>query len=198
MGLAILAPHGGFIEEGSDVQAELVYKGLAPADKPVQGWIARGFNSAVGAHTCWHITSSEVSEHSFPKLRSLFGETSSRGPFAHAVAFHGYSNGSDGIVIGGGLPGDAAHPALKHELSSMIQAALRAVTENPPAVEVRLSGPLAGSLRRNVVNRVAANGNGIQLEQPLAVREDEQQREAIAGAVAAFYANLIKESPKPA
>jgi hypothetical protein len=38
---------------------------------------------------------------------------------------------------------------------------------------------------------VTVRGNGIQLEQPLAVRDDVSQREAIARAVAEFYLDLI-------
>ena len=114
----------------------------------------------------------------------------SRGSFAHAVAFHG-QNDSEAIVIGGGLPRDKAHTALKMRLRSRVHDALRAVMDRPPAVVVRRSGPLAGAQQANVVNRVTARGNGIQLEQPAAVRTDEQQREAIARAVAAFYDELI-------
>ena len=63
--------------------------------------------------------------------------------------------------------------------------------DEPPEVEVRLCGPLAGAQRKNIVNRVAVRGNGIQIEQPAAVRADEAQREAIAGAVEEFYCDLI-------
>ncbi|HEY1275614.1 MAG TPA: poly-gamma-glutamate hydrolase family protein [Thermoleophilaceae bacterium] len=186
-GLAILAPHGGRIERGTDLEAESVYDSLAQHVSPVRGWIARGFNSGpTGAHACWHITSSELSENSFPKLRSLFAGAGSRGPFAHAVAFHG-NNDSEAVVVGGGLPRDQAHTALKAELSARIRAELAEVMSDPPAVEVQLSGPLAGAQRANVVNRITALGNGIQIEQPLAVRDDADQREAVARAVAGFY-----------
>ncbi len=60
-------------------------------------------------------------------------------------------------------------------------------------VEVRLCGPLAGAQRKNIVNRVTVRGNGIQIEQPAAVRDDEAQREAVARAVAEFYGDLIEE-----
>ncbi len=63
--------------------------------------------------------------------------------------------------------------------------------DQPPEVQVGLSGPLAGTQRRNIVNRVTVRGNGIQIEQPAGVREDEAQREAIAHAVADFYCGLI-------
>ena len=65
------------------------------------------------------------------------------------------------------------------------------MTDDPPAVVVRRSGPLAGIERANIVNRVTVRGNGIQLEQPAAVRADDEQRAAVARAVAAFYAELI-------
>jgi phage replication-related protein YjqB (UPF0714/DUF867 family) len=189
-GLAILAPHGGLIEEGTDVQAQSVYDTLALQAEPVRAWIARGFNPT-GAHKCWHITSSEISEHSFPKLGSFFAPTRSSRPYAHAVAFHGH-NDSEVIVVGGGLPRDDAHTAFKTELSSKIRIALEAVMDQPPEVQVGLSGPLAGAQRKNIVNRVTVRGHGIQIEQPAAVRDDEAQREAIARAVADFYCDLIE------
>jgi phage replication-related protein YjqB (UPF0714/DUF867 family) len=188
-GLAVMAPHGGRIEPGTDDQARALYELLATQGKPARAWIARGFNPA-GAHRCWHITASEISERSFPRLGTLFGRGASRGPFAHAVAFHG-QNDSDAIIVGGGLPQDAPHTALKTRLSDQLRDALRAVTEHPPAVVVCRSGPLAGVERANIVNRVTVRGNGIQLEQPAAVRSDDEQRAAVVRAVAAFYAELI-------
>jgi phage replication-related protein YjqB (UPF0714/DUF867 family) len=189
-GLAILAPHGGRIEEGTDHQARAVYDALAQKAKPARAWIAQGFNPVTGAHPCWHITSSEISERSFPKLRSLFGFTGSRGPFAHAVAFHG-QNDSEAIVVGGGLPGNEAHTELKKALAAQIEEALQAVTARPPAVEVGLCGPLAGAEPRNIVNRVTVAGNGLQLEQPLGVRRDEEQRRAVERAVAEFFESRL-------
>jgi phage replication-related protein YjqB (UPF0714/DUF867 family) len=188
-GLAVLAPHGGKIEVGTDDQATSVFKALAQTGKPVRAWIARGFNPR-GAHRCWHITASEISEQSFPRLGSLFGPGASRGAFAHAVAFHGQDD-CEAIVVGGGLPGDTAHDALKMRLGSHIRDALRTVMEEPPAVVVKRSGPLAGIERANIVNRVTAAGNGIQLEQPAAVRTVKKRRDAIAHAVAAFYVDLV-------
>ena len=189
-GLAVLAPHGGRIEVATDDQAAMVFKVLAQKGKPVRAWIARGFNPTRGAHQCWHITASEISEQSFPKLGSLFGPGASRGPFAHAVAFHG-QNDSEAIIVGGGLPRDTAHTALKTTLASQIRDALQAVMTDPPAVVVKRSGPLAGVERANIVNRIAAAGNGIQLEQPAAVRTVKKRRDAIAQAVAAFYFDRI-------
>jgi phage replication-related protein YjqB (UPF0714/DUF867 family) len=188
-GLAVLAPHGGDIEPGTGAQARAVHALLAEQGRPVRAWIASGFDPA-GAHRCWHITASEISERSFPRLGALFGAGARRGRFAHAVAFHG-QNDSPAIIVGGGLPRDAAHTELKTRLAALLRAALAAVTEEPTPVVVRRAGPLAGIERANVVNRVTARGTGIQLEQPAVARADVAQRDAIAGAVAAFYAELI-------
>jgi phage replication-related protein YjqB (UPF0714/DUF867 family) len=190
IGVAILAPHGGRIEPGTDQQAEKVYELLTEQRMPVRAWIAKGFNPTTGAHACWHITASEISERSFPGLGSLFDPATRRGRFAQAIAFHG-QNDTEAVVVGGGLPRSPEHTALKARLATAIHDALRAVTDDPPAVVVRRSGPLAGAQESNIVNRVTVAGNGMQLEQPASVRIDRRQREAIAGAVAAFYADLL-------
>jgi phage replication-related protein YjqB (UPF0714/DUF867 family) len=187
-GLAILAPHGGGVERHTDDQAEIVYEALVQESRPVRAWIARGFHPT-NAHRCWHITSSAISEHSFPKLGSFF-PSGPRGAFAHAVAFHGHDD-STVVVVGGGQPRDNKHTALKTQLSCKIRDALSEVTAEPPDVAVRLSGPLAGIGRRNIVNRVTARGNGIQIEQPPGVRDDPEQRKAVASAVAKLYLERI-------
>ena len=157
----------------------LVYEALARQDKPVQAWIARGINPD-GAHKCWHITSTEISEQSFPKLGSLF---QSGRRFAHAISFHGHK-GSE-VIVGGGEVGDE-HAAFKKRLCERIAAALPGVT-----VRVKTSGDLAGAQPANIVNRVTKLGNGIQIEQPRSVRRDDVQRAAIANAVVESYAGLI-------
>jgi phage replication-related protein YjqB (UPF0714/DUF867 family) len=188
-GLAVLAPHGGWIERRTDEQAELVDGLLAARGAAVRAWIARGYNDVTGAHTCGHITSSEISERSLPKLGVLFADGRERGLFAHAVAFHSHDD-SDAIVIVGGLPADDAQTALKRRLKRRIERALHEIG-SPAPVEVRSSGPLSGVQRRNIVNRITTAGNGIQLEQPPAVRDDERQLAAVARSIAASYAELV-------
>lgn len=189
-GMAVLAPHGGRIEPGTGEQAAMAYELVAAQGRPVRAWIAEGFNPTTGAHRCWHITATEISERSFPGLGRLFEPGSPRGPFAHAIAFHGQTDSAD-VIVGGGLPRSRPHTALKARLAARIREALEAVADDPPAVVVRRSGPLAGAEQSNVVNRLTAAGNGLQLEQPPSVRSDRDQREAIAGAVAAFFGDLI-------
>ena len=189
LGLAILAPHGGLIEQWTDVQAALVHRALAADARPARAWIANGFNRN-GAHKCWHITSTELCEHSFPGLEALFAGGLGRGPFAHAVALHGH-NDSDDIVVGGGLPTDTAHTALKYRLRSILCDALEAVGDERPRVVVRTSGRLAGSDPANIVNRIALAGNGIQIEQPRRVRDDPQRRAAVVRALTRFCTELL-------
>ncbi len=49
------------------------------------------------------------------------------------------------------------------------------------------SGGFWGRHPDNVVNRITKLGNGIQVEQPEAVRKDARARDAVADAVARVY-----------
>ena len=183
-GLAILAPHAGDIETGTGPQADRVYETLAQQGKPVQAWIARGFHPG-GARRCWHITSAEISERSFPKLGTLFGADRS---FAHAIAFHGHS-GTEILVGGGVVEGNSE---LKEAVRERIERELGKVADVPrPPVVVAPAGPLGGTQTSNIVNRITERGNGIQIEQPFGVRNNRAQRDAIADAVAAVYSELV-------
>ena len=67
--LVALAPHGGAIERHTDSQAERVGSVLGSHCASV--WRCRGFKSGGGALERWHITSSEISDASFPLLRTI-------------------------------------------------------------------------------------------------------------------------------
>ena len=103
-GLAVLAPHGGMIEAGTDRQAEKVHAAMAAAGRSARGWLCQGWKRGGGAKSCWHITSAEISGRSFPKLGAMLAAKS-----GHAVAFHGWTE--ERIGIGGGVVDAAAHPA---------------------------------------------------------------------------------------
>jgi phage replication-related protein YjqB (UPF0714/DUF867 family) len=179
-GLIVLAPHGGLIEPGTDLQAERV--GARLVAQGVSVWRCRGFGSAgQRAPARWHITSTDLSGESFP----LLGSVLPRG-FTHAAAFHGH-NGDD-VIIGGG------------EASVTLQEQVRAKIADAPAVvaagiRVRFAVPddqLGGEDRDNIVNRLTAGGaNGVQIEQSLRAREVPAIAEAIADAVADVYAPLL-------
>jgi hypothetical protein len=60
-GVAVLAPHGGMIEAGTDRQAERVHAALVAAGRSAGGWLCQGWMRAGGAKRCWHVTSAEIS-----------------------------------------------------------------------------------------------------------------------------------------
>jgi len=155
-GLIVIAPHGGDIERHTDEQADRVVKQLA--SKCVSAWVCRGFKQGGGAFDRWHITSTNINEESFPKLKTVIGRH-----FEYAVAFHGWSE--DSICIGG-----SASPALKLEIKTAVKDAI-----SDPRIDVatsdegRCPGAFNGDDPENIVNRLGAIG--IQLEQSKEARE---------------------------
>jgi phage replication-related protein YjqB (UPF0714/DUF867 family) len=169
-GLVVLAPHGGFIERLTDRQAERV--GALLDGDCVSVWRCKGFKAGGGAFERWHITSTDIHEASFPLLRTII----CRG-FAHAVAFHGFSEAD--VLIGGAAP-----LTLKQEIEAAIEDALAG-----SGILVRIAEPsenFGGDSPKNIVNRLTAGGaNGVQIEQPEEARQGFWR--AIADAVAAVY-----------
>jgi phage replication-related protein YjqB (UPF0714/DUF867 family) len=148
----ILAPHGGYIESYTDEEASRVQTNLDNESKDASAWYCIGYQSAIGAFDAWHITSTEISEESFPYLDDVSART-----FDYAVSFHGYS-GSD-VLVGGG-----ASSALKTE----IKEAIEAIDGFSYDVSVVTSGEYAGTDPDNIVNRYS--DEGVQIEQPYGAR----------------------------
>lgn len=164
-----IAPHGGDIEKYTDRQAERVYKHLGP--NRASTWNCRGWHAGGGAFTKWHISSTDISEHSFP----LLGQVTRRN-FRHAVAFHGCRN--EEVLIGG-----RSDHTLQQELQEAISRALTGT-----GIPVRLIAPgdrYSGSAPNNLINRLAHGGDGIQLEQGPTARRNHWA--AIADSVAEVY-----------
>jgi phage replication-related protein YjqB (UPF0714/DUF867 family) len=182
--LIVIAPHGGDIERHTDEQAEHVASRLAA--KAVSSWRCKGWKDGGGAFVRWHITSTEISAASFPRLDLVI----SRG-FAHAVAFHGFEDADVGtdVLVGGRAP---------DELKQAIAAEIDRATAGS-GLRVRIAGPednFGGDDERNVVNRLTAKGgSGIQIEQSPAARS--RRWEEIANAVAAVY-DAVVPGPAPA
>lgn len=173
--IACTAPHGGIIENYTDEQAEWMHDRLSTHhSKDSSCWRCAGWQSAIGAFDAWHITSTDISRDSFPKLDQI----GDRG-FEYAVSFHGYSE--DVISVGGG-----ASASLKQEVADAIEAVVGAAYE----VVVVSSGPYGGVDPDNFVNWLTSGGSGgVQIEQPYGARKDYGQ--AIAEAVADVYASKI-------
>ncbi len=168
--LVAIAPHGGTIERHTDEQAERVATVLGR--DCVTAWRCKGFKTGGGAFDRWHITSTDIHEASFPLLKTIV-----RRGFAHAVAFHGFSEAD--VLVGGAAP-----LALKQEIAAELEKALAG-----SGIGVRIadaSEHYDGDNRKNIVNRLTAGGaNGVQIEQSLEAREGFWK--AIADAVASVY-----------
>jgi phage replication-related protein YjqB (UPF0714/DUF867 family) len=178
--LVVIAPHGGDIEEHTDEQAEEVAKQLL--SKPVSVWMCKGFKKEGGAFDRWHITSTDISQESFPKLKTIYGRH-----FKYAIAFHGW--GGDSICIGGSEPNPDNPDCQKEEISlkEEIKCAIEKVV--PGSIDVVLGGAgdkgcpenFNGDNSENIVNRLATTG--VQIEQCERARKDPYGK-AIAQAVA--------------
>lgn len=172
-GLVAIAPHGGKIEIYTDKQAERVASQLAA--KGVSSWRCKGWKQGGGAYDRWHITSTDINPASFPLLNTIINRR-----FTHAVAFHGFTESK--ILIGG-----RANLALKQEIQLAIK---NAVNGSNIIVEIAGAGSnYGGDSSANIVNRLANNNNGIQIEQSLTARE--QYWLQIADAVASVYNSKI-------
>lgn len=163
--LVVTAPHGGRIEYRTDEQSALVADELDATD-----WGCVGFNSGGGAYDRWHITSTELSPRSFPKLADIADRD-----FSYGVSFHGF--GEDGIAVGGGA---------SRELKRTVCGAIEDATDERYDVYIpEPDGPYAGVSSSNYVNWLTADGDGIQIEQPLDVRKDDWR--AVAEAVVSVF-----------
>lgn len=158
-----IAPHGGFIEYGTDFQAEHIaeqYGGL--------GWICSGFNDGGGAFDRWHVPSTEIDRGSFPALDGLSEE-----PADWGVAFHGYAD--ENIFIGG-TASESDRQLVADEINDRVEGA-EAVLASSDATDY------GGAAPTNILNQVAPTGQTIQLEQPTHVRQTQWL--AVANGVAA-------------
>jgi phage replication-related protein YjqB (UPF0714/DUF867 family) len=172
--LVAIAPHGGEIEKWTDKQSELVAKLLRASCWRCRGYQAEG---RADASSRWHITSTDIHEASFPLLKKIID----RG-FVNAVSFHGFSSQEEGEILADIIIGGRAGKPLKRR----IQQALTRALPSDIVVEIAAAGSrFSGSEKRNLVNRLASDGNGIQIEQNRQVRKKHWR--AIAEAMAREY-----------
>lgn len=162
--LAILAPHGGDIEQRTDDQAEALALDTAC---DFTAWRAKGYRSGTGAFLRWHVPSTQISFGSFPKLAAMSDVT-----YDYGVSFHGTC--TKRIRIGGG-----ADESLKAAVRDAINEKLPAKV----ADAVVDSGRYAATGDDVLVNRVS--DNGVWIGQPKEVRSDHW--EAVAAGVTQAY-----------
>lgn len=149
----VIAPHGGYIEYGTDFQAERAAEAIDGT-----GWICSGFNEGGGGFDRWHSYSTEIHRRSFPELDSLLERE-----FEWGVAFHGYSNGE--ILVGG--TADESNKAI------VVDAISERLPDQTVTVVERDATEYTGANPANVLNDLAPVGQTIQIEQPTGVRESD-------------------------
>ena len=183
--LVVIAPHGGKIEEFTDMQAEYVREQFS--SKYASAWICKGFKKGGGALGRWHITSTDISENSFPKLKTILGRH-----FEYSIAFHGWDG--DSICIGGSM-----RKELKQEIRTQIETAI-----SDPKIVVAVAeenghnkacpSSFNGNDEDNIVNRLCKpeveGGQSLQIEQ--CKRARERYHIAIAKVVADVIRPLIE------
>jgi phage replication-related protein YjqB (UPF0714/DUF867 family) len=174
-GLIVIAPHGGNIEKYTDEQAEHVGQKLSP--EYVSEWICKGFKKGGGAFDRWHITSTDISEESFPKLKTIM-----RRHFEYSVAFHGWGHKS--ICIGGTMP-DYVKEQIK---TAIVDVVSDSGIEVDTDYEHTCPDDFNGSSLENIVNRLSAKG--LQIEQSEKARQ--YHGIDIADGVADVIGRLIK------
>lgn len=140
--LAVLFPHGGEIESGTEQQAleldERLHSGL---------WGCIGYHDD-GAFDKLHIPSTYIRDADFPLLVPVRD-----GNYDVVISFH--RKGGSGVVVGG-------RPSrLKRDISSRLEKELEY------EVETAVRGKYGGTHPSNVGNRVAGrSGTYIQIESP--------------------------------
>ncbi|MFC6723307.1 poly-gamma-glutamate hydrolase family protein [Halobium palmae] len=157
---AVLAPHGGDIEYGTDDTASRIHK---RSDVPTHTWMVHGWNP--DAYQRYHISSNRLSPHSYPGLRGLVD----RAPFPVAVSLHIHI--ADYVAVGGGADRD-----VRVSLGDRIDQCL---PDTRDVVVDHDRMKYAGTEDSNVVNRLSPQG--IQIE--LTPEDTYVHREAVAKAV---------------
>jgi phage replication-related protein YjqB (UPF0714/DUF867 family) len=168
--VAVVAPHGGFIERTTDTQAECV---ASDARLLADAWICRG--AAGGAFRRWHVTSDDLSENSFGGLQGLLGSRHD-----YCVSFHGFGQSGGLDVIVGGRVGLATKQRVREQLETRLCAFLG----RPVAIllATSTSDPFPGLAPDNVVNRLATRG-GLQIEQASSLRSTDGAPDVVTDVV---------------
>lgn len=194
--VAYTAPHGR-IEANVADQVDYILEDSDP-DSRNAGWVVQYGQSGSGTNfNHFHITSDDISEVSFPDLGQLFALTDLR----YAVSFHGFNE--DSYTFDDAAPAGQTCDTVTDKCTHVIvggdedllfrQGVAELLNEVLPyAQRARASGfssSLWGVNNDNFVNRLAAGGLGLQLEQSGAVRTSYKQ--AIADTVQSVYDCLI-------
>jgi phage replication-related protein YjqB (UPF0714/DUF867 family) len=183
--VAVLAPHGGQLEDPTEIQLNRVVRDPRFS---ASRWACLGQGGDEDKRL--HITSDDLSEHSFSGLGALLAVR-----HRYAVSFHGFKTVPNGyqVIVGGGA--DETDKKFRDDVAAGIKNQLKPLGVAPGLVYVpELSTEqFAGMARGNVVNRVATAG--VQIEQSRALRNRPGAPDAVAAAVAdVLVARLSQKS----
>lgn len=184
--LAVIAPHGGDVEEGTAEEGERIVEQLS--SKCVSAWICKGYKKGGGAFDCWHITSTDISEDSFPGLQTIMNRQ-----FRYVIAFHGWKHNS--ICIGGSMS-DPLKQQIKTEIEKAVSGSGIEVAIGGESGDKTCPDDFNGNDPRNIVNRLGTYGVQIEQSEEARTMVDEENRPLrlkIADAVANVFRPLIKE-----
>lgn len=201
---ALLIPHGGEIEDGTSEQRNIVTSVLLGGhDIPVNLWQVDGYWGDEQAGERWHITATNISEHSFPSLKWMLDRPKYSGThtFRRALSLHGFGSEEADIIVGGYTTLNAkCYVATKiKEESGMGPVAVR-IYHDDELIDIPADDDhtvceegLSGWDRDNIVNRVAAEG-GIQIEQSEDVLTNTTYRNGVALGAARAIADLLENT----
>ncbi|HEU4413037.1 MAG TPA: poly-gamma-glutamate hydrolase family protein [Polyangiaceae bacterium] len=187
---AFTAPHGGGIETGTDLQVKFLDDATGMG---LDAWFWAVKGRGTEQHDRWHITSVDLSERSFDGLSHL---TSNVATIRQAVSFHGHGGGTcDGTALQDVLVGGGATLAYRAAVANFIAlyAAARGQTITT-RTDFTSCGGLAGAAATNYVNELSDFGEGLQLEQSLALRNDVARRETVAEAAANYVVSFNNDT----
>lgn len=172
--VAVIAPHGGAIERHTDEQAATVAADLR-LDVDLWACLGRGTDQ----FRRLHITSDDISEHSFPGFRALLQRE-----HRCAVSFHGFNRATKpgtttalDLIVGGQFDLDR-----RYDLADRIRHQLPPEAAFEVYVTTSCRDPLSGLSPRNAVNRLASS-RGIQIEQSGRLRRSPDAPRLVAEAV---------------
>jgi len=217
--LAVLSPHGGGIETKISGELDTFLSELESFGREPSVWEGYGQWGSGETFDRWHITSTQLSEGSFPGLEDLV----SGGTYQYVLSLHGYSDNEVGVVLGG-----QASRQAKCYLVDTLEQVLDSRGTLDGEITYRIFGPdgdpvdvvrdsdgpgdnpqplndvddLDGDSDHNIVNRMAPNPlgirgfGGIQLELSDDLRKDTTLFHEFIRALASAVDSLITQNPQ--
>jgi len=216
--LAVLAPHGGGIETKISGELDTLLSEFERLGQEPSVWEGYGQWGSGETYERWHITSTQISEGSFPGFEDL----AASGTYDYALSLHGFSDAEVAVIFGGQASRQdkcylVATLEERLELSNLGGEITYRVfgPDGDPVDIVRdsdgsgdnpqaLSGVdhLDGDSDDNVVNRISPNPNGvrgfggIQVELSDDLRTDASLFPEFMAALAFAMDELIRLDPQ--